>query len=48
MNTLRGMEETLRLFHPSLLIEVHLRLLGMFGASAEELLTFLSARKVRA
>ena len=39
---LRGMEQTLRRFHPVLIVEVHNEFLPLFGSSAEELFNWLS------
>jgi FkbM family methyltransferase len=42
LNVLRGMRQTLELFRPALLIEVHPRQMVTFGASAEQLMAFLA------
>lgn len=43
LNVLKGMEHTLRMFHPLILIEIHSSPLGNFGFTPSDLMDFLGA-----
>lgn len=43
LNVLKGMEHTLRMFHPHILVEIHASPLGNFGFTPSDLMDFLGA-----